>query len=89
MNIADPRIDPALVPKGSVARIINGPKNEWQDLPAVRTPNGYIITRWTPTPEERLAIENGHDIYVTLISNGIINPMFVTVGPVNWNEDPT
>lgn len=92
MDIVDPRIDPRLVPPGSRPRIINGPRNEYRDLPSVLTPNGYVITRWSPTPAERAAIARGEDVYVTLVSGGLtlvsgclINPMFVTIGPADWN----
>jgi hypothetical protein len=85
MEIADPRIDPKLVPEGSIAKVMNGPRNEYHDLPSVITPRPAVITRWTPTEEERLRILGGEDIYVTLVGLPI-NPLFVTVGPVDWNE---
>jgi len=84
MDVSDPRIDPALVPNGSRAQVINGPNNEYHDLPAVVTRKGMVITRWTPTVEERARLATGEDIFVTLFSNGLINPMFVTAGPVDW-----
>jgi len=85
VDIVDPRVDPRLVPAGSRAQVINGPEKEYRDLPSVTTPNGYVITRWAPTPEERQAIANGEDIYVTLVSyGGGINPLFVTIGQVDW-----
>ena len=84
MEISDPRIDPSLVPEGSRAKVVNGPNNEYRDLPSVWTPNGYCITRWTPSEEERIAILRGEDIYVTLVTAGKINPMFVSIGPVDW-----
>lgn len=85
MEIVDPRIDPALVPVGSVARVVNGPNgDEYRDLPSIRTPDGQVITRWRLSLEERAAIVRGDDIFVTLLSGGAINPFFVTVGPVNW-----
>lgn len=86
MEISDPRIDPALVPEGSVARVVNGPEQEYRDLPCVITPTGRFITRWTPTEEERQQIARGEDIFVTLLSAGLINPFFVTVGPVDWTR---
>lgn len=86
MKISDPRVDPRLVPPGSRAIVIAEHQDEYRDLPSVRTPNGYVITRWTPSDEERAAIVRGEDIFVTLLSHGPINPMFVTIGPVNWNE---
>jgi hypothetical protein len=85
MELADPRIDPKLVPEGSIAKVLNGPRNEYIDLPSVITPRPSVITRWTPTPEERLKILGGEDIYVTLVGLPI-NPLFVTVGPIDWNE---
>lgn len=84
MEIADPRIDPTLVPPGSIARVVNGPHNEYVDLPAVITPERHVITRWTLTDEERQRVLQGEDIYVTLV--GVpINPLYVTVGPIDWN----
>jgi hypothetical protein len=84
MDICDPRVDPRLVPDGSVAKVLNGPHNEYRDLPSIRTPDGQVITRWTLSDEERTAVLRGEDIYVTILSSGRINPLFVTVGPVNW-----
>lgn len=91
MDIVDPRIPPQCVPPESRANIINGPNNEYRDLPAVITPMGHVITRWQPTDAERTAILNGEDIYITLLVDPhrpSINPMFVTIGPVDWTKDP-
>lgn len=85
MNIADPRLSPDLVPQGSIARIINDADKTYQDLPSVVTPGGQVITRWTFTDAERKAILMGEDLYITILSYGPINPLSVTVGPVNWN----
>lgn len=84
MEIVDPRVDPLLVPDGSKAVVIAEHQEEYRDLPSIRTPDGQVITRWSLTNEERAAIVRGEDIYVTLLSHGAINPLFVTVGPVNW-----
>lgn len=84
MDIVDPRVDPRLVPDGSKAIVIAEHQDEYRDLPSIRTPDGQVITRWALTAEERAAIVRGEDIYVTLLSHGAINPLFVTVGPVNW-----
>ncbi len=86
MEISDPRVDPRLVPDGSRAVVIAEHQSEYQDLPSVRTPNGYVITRWTPSADERQRVVNGEDIYVTLLSSGAINPLFVTIGPVDWSQ---
>lgn len=85
MDIVDPRVDPRLVPAGSKAVVIAEHQPEYRDLPSVRTSTGYVITRWNLSDEERAAILRGEDIYVTLLSHGPINPLFVTVGPVDWN----
>lgn len=85
MDIVDPRVPPSLVPAGSRAQVINGPRgDEYRDLPAICTPDGHVITRWTLSPAERAALVRGEDIYVTLLSSGGISPFFVTVGPVDW-----
>jgi hypothetical protein len=86
MDIVDPRVDPSLVPEGSKAVVIAEHQAEYRDLPSIRTPDGQVITRWSLTDEERAAIVHGEDVYVTLISHGPINPLFVTVGPVNWRS---
>lgn len=86
MEIVDPRVNPQLVPEGSRAVVIAEHQDEYRDLPSIRTPNGYVITRWSLTDEERAAVVRGEDIYITLLSHGPINPLFATVGPVNWRE---
>jgi hypothetical protein len=86
MEIVDPRVHPALVPEGSRAVVIAEHQAEYRDLPSIRTPNGYVITRWTLTNEERAAVARGEDVFITLLSHGPINPFFATVGPVDWRD---
>jgi hypothetical protein len=86
MEIVDPRVDPKLVPAGSKAIVIAEHQKEYESLPSVRTPNGYVITRWQPNEQERRAILAGEDVFVTLLSAGAINPLFVTIGPTDWRE---
>lgn len=86
MEIVDPRVPPSLVPDGSRAIVIAEHQEEFRDLPSIRTPDGQVITRWALSDAERAAIVRGEDIYVTLLSQGAINPLFVTVGPVNWRS---
>lgn len=85
MEISDPRVHPALVPQGSRAVVIAEHQDKYRDLPSVRTPRGQVITRWSLTDDERAAVVRGEDIFVTIFSAGAINPLFVTVGPVDWN----
>lgn len=92
MTCIDPQVPPALVPAGSIPRLINSEDKGYVDLPTILTPNNYLITRWEPTPDERSAVLRGEDIYITLRVNPdrvIISPMIVTVGPCDWTLDPT
>ena len=96
MKPIDPRIDPSLVPPGSRAVIVAEHQDKWLDLPSVRTPpiydgdilmiNPYVITRWSLTDDERAAIVRGEDVFITIVSGGAINPLFASVGPVNWGK---
>lgn len=97
MKPIDPRINPSLVPDGSRAFVIAEHQDEYINLPSVRTPPivddagnvtvpGYVITRWELTNEERAAIVRGEDVFITLVSGGAINPLFATVGPVDWRS---
>lgn len=89
MEIADPRIDPRVLPGGSRARVINGPRgDEYRDLPSIVTPDGKVISRWTPTEAERRAILNGEDLYLTIHTfNTPLQPVLLTVGPIDWTDD--
>lgn len=85
MNICDPRIDPALVPPGSKPVIIAKDQPEYNPLPSVRTPDGRVITRWSPTDAERSAILRGEDIFLTILTfNTPLQPVLLTVGPIDW-----
>lgn len=90
MEISDPRIDPRYLPEGSAASIINGSRHEYLDLPSVVTPDGRVISRWTPTLAEREAMARGEDIYVTVYAGRgpqgqiTINPLFVSAGVCDW-----
>lgn len=88
VEIADPRVNPSLVPEGSRAVVIAEHQQDiYRALPSVRTPKGQVVTRWKLTDEERAAIFlRGADVFVTILSSGPINPLFVTVGPIDWNE---
>ena len=90
MEISDPRVDPRLVPEGSRA-IIKGAMqtDKYRPLPSVHLPDGKVITRWTPTDEERRRIADGEDLYLTLLTfNQPIQPQLLTVGPIDWTEMP-
>jgi hypothetical protein len=86
MNPVDPRVDPRLVPAGSRALVIAESQPEYTDLPSIRTPLGHVITRWQLTPEEREQLLAGEDVYLTIWSFGSINPVFLSVGPMDWSK---
>lgn len=80
MEIVDPRVDPALVPEGSKAVVIAEHQDAYRDLPSIRTPAGQVITRWKLSELERVMVMGGEDIFVTILSPGPIQPLFVNVG---------
>ena len=88
MEPIDPRVDPSLLPDGSKAVVIAEHQAQYADLPSVRTPKGQVITRWRLSIDERKRIVQGEDVYITILSGGGINPLFATVGVVNWKGQP-
>jgi len=88
MEIVDPRVDPRLVPSGSRPVVIAKNQNEYRDLPSIRTPNGQVITRWSPSEEERRAIFEGQDIYLTILTTKQVQPTRMSVGPEDWTLCP-
>lgn len=45
-----------------------------------------MTIRRTLTDADRRAVMLGEDLYVTILSQGAINPLFCTVGPVDWTR---
>jgi len=88
MEIVDPRIDPSLVREGSKATIIAKEQNEYRDLPAIRTPLGQVISRWSPTADERRRILAGEDLFLTVLAPKSLQPVLLTVGPIDWKPCP-
>jgi hypothetical protein len=86
MDIVDPRVPPDCVPAGSRALVIAEHQDEYRNLPSIRTPGGQVITRWALTDEERSAVFEGADLYITILSAGAINPLFATIGPIDWRS---
>lgn len=85
MEITDPRVPPAAVPAGSRPVVIAKHQEEYLDLPSIRTPMGHVITRWRPTEDERQQILEGEDLYLTISTfNQPLQPVMLTVGPVDW-----
>lgn len=86
MQISDPKIPLNLLPAGSAAIVFGRDQPEYLPLPAVVTPLRQVITRWTPSREERLAILEGKDIFVSIWAYGHINPMKVEIGHQDWSK---
>jgi hypothetical protein len=84
MTPVDPRVDPRLVPAGSRPKVMGELQKEFDDLPSIRTPDCQIITRWALTDEEKAAIIRGEDIYLTILSCESMQPVIMTVGPIDW-----
>jgi hypothetical protein len=87
MEPVDPRVDPSLLPAGSAASVLAEHSSVFKPLPSVTTPSGKVITRWSLTHADRMAIVRGDDIYITLMSSeGVISPLWASVGvdPANW-----
>jgi hypothetical protein len=84
MDIKDPQVDPKLVPPGSrpityargTARISRS-----SCYPHCQRTNDHSLE---PTDEERAAVANGDDIFVTVYNGGVCNPMIVSIGPIDW-----
>jgi len=85
MTPVDPCIDPRSVPEGSRPFLIAKNQDEYITLPAVVTPRATVITRWTLTDEERVALIAGADVFLT-IYGAPIRPVWVSVGPCDWTK---
>jgi len=86
-------VPPEFLPEGCRATVIAEHQDEYTDLPAIITPRGWVITRWSFTPEERARIAAGEDIFVTIWAahrqtpdgpRAIVNPLHCDVGFVDW-----
>lgn len=85
MDIVDPCVDPALMPEGSIPKILNTPNNDCLDLPAIITPKRAVITRWRLTDDERARLLAGEDIYLTIWGLPI-RPVHLAVGVCDWTQ---
>lgn len=47
-----------------------------------------ILSRWQPSPAERVAIANGEDVYVMQSQfRGVVTPLLARVGPGDWRVE--
>lgn len=86
MKAVDPKINVALVPEGSRPVLVCDAQNIHPQLPTIRTTRHHVITRWRLNKKEREAVANGEDVFVTLLTDGPLSPMFVSIGPVDWTR---
>jgi hypothetical protein len=84
MDVIDPRVPADLLPANCRALIVAEHQEEYVNVPAIVTPRGQVITRWELTDDERRAIFEGADVFVTLLSAGRISPFRVSIGPIDW-----
>jgi hypothetical protein len=87
MEPIDPRVSPQLIPLDSRPQVIEHGHVNNQPLPAIVTPRGLVITRWTLTDFERERIAAGEDVFLTIYAAGLLNPIGVSVGPMDWNDE--
>ena len=88
MEITDPCVDPRLVPEGSRPIIKgHGQQDIYRPLPSIHCPDGKVITRWTPTDDERRRIAAGEDLFLCVLTfNYPLQPQLLSVGPLDYNQ---
>jgi hypothetical protein len=60
---------------------------QYLPLPALRTPDGRVTSRWKFEPNDLLLIQNGVDIYLTVHTfNEPLQPLQLTIGPPDTRE---
>lgn len=66
----------------------NADQPQYNELAALRSPEGIVTTRWTFTEEERNAIAAGEDIYLlTMTFNHPFQPVMLQVGIPEGKEN--
>lgn len=69
------------VPQGTVAVVYAKDQPEYLPLPALRTPDGQVLTQWQPSDEERLRIAAGEPITLVCYTfNKPLQPLRLGVG---------
>lgn len=88
MDPVDPCIPLELLPPGCRAYVLaEHQTKDYLPLPSVRTPDGKVITRWRPTPEELQLLLAGRDLYlITWTFHQLFQPVAMTVGPPDLRE---
>lgn len=77
------RIDDHVITKPHRRFIIGKEQPQYLPLPAIRLEGKEceMLTRWTFTPEERMAIAAGEDLYISVYTFGqTFHPILPTVG---------
>lgn len=88
MTPTQPNVPQDLLPEGSREIVIAEHQREYLSLPSVRTSNKQTVTRWELTAEERAAIADGADLFITVLNSGPLQPLRPSVGMIDWKPCP-
>ena len=88
MEPVDPRVSQTLLPQGSTALVFaESQKDLYVPVPAIRTPDGKVVTRWALSDADRRALILGADVYVTTLTFQFpLQPLMVSVGPLDLTK---
>ncbi len=87
MTPVDPRVPASLLPPDSRAVVFAEKQPQYTPLPTIWTPQGAVVTRWSPTDAEKAALIRGDDIYITVLTFGQpLQPLMVSVGPIDLSK---
>jgi hypothetical protein len=78
---------PVIVGCESLEHVFGANQPEYVPLPALRSPDGIVTSRWELTQEEREMIANGADVFVSVFTfNGPYPPTRVQI--LHKESDP-
>jgi hypothetical protein len=83
MEPASPVIPGANLPEVTYAK----DQPDYIPLPVLRTPEGQVTSRWKFTDEERKAVADGADLFVSVLTfNHPLQPMLVGVAKMDVSK---
>jgi hypothetical protein len=87
MTPCTPRIENFNLPIGTVPVTFAKDQPEYLPLPALRTPNGAVVTQWAPTADELRKLNAGEPVTLAVLTFGQpLQPLIVDVGSVDLSE---
>jgi len=88
MEPITPRSDLCQMPDGTREVTYAKDQPRYLPLPALRTPDGKVLTMWRPTEEERQRLIQGEPITVVLGTfNTPLLPMAIGVGGMDLRDE--